>query len=63
MPGFYKLTPEQQSECYRDLAELVLPEWDLADANLSMIKMRENSVFKVDLSNGEKQILRIHRAG
>jgi len=63
MTGFYKLTPEQQSECYRDLAELVLPEWDLADVNLSMIKMRENAVFKVDLSNGEKQILRIHRAG
>jgi Ser/Thr protein kinase RdoA (MazF antagonist) len=63
MTDFYQLTPEQQSERYQQLAKLVLPEWGLTDANLSMIKMRENAVFKVELLNGDKQVLRIHRAG
>jgi len=63
MTDFYQLTPEQQSECYQQLAKLVLPEWGLADAKLSMIKMRENAVFKVELPNGDKQVLRIHRGG
>ncbi len=63
MTDFYNLTPEQQSECYQRLAEFVLPEWGLQDAKLSMIKMRENAVFKVELADGGKQVLRIHRAG
>jgi Ser/Thr protein kinase RdoA (MazF antagonist) len=63
MTDFYKLTPEQQSDCYQQLAELVIPEWGLTDANLSMIKMRENAVFKIELPDGDKQVLRIHRAG
>ena len=63
MTDFYELTPDQQSECYQQLAELVLPEWGLKNVSLSMIKMRENAVFKVELADGSKQILRIHRAG
>jgi Ser/Thr protein kinase RdoA (MazF antagonist) len=63
MPDFYQLTPEQQSENYQQLAKLVLPEWGLSEASLSMIKMRENAVFKVESLNGDKHILRIHRAG
>lgn len=63
MTDFYELTPDQQAECYQQLAELVLPEWGLGTATLSMIKMRENAVFKVELEDRGKQILRIHRAG
>lgn len=63
MTDFYQLTPEQQSDRYQQLAELILPEWGVTDANLSMIKMRENAVFKVELPDGDKQVLRIHRAG
>ncbi|MFT5132113.1 MAG: Ser/Thr protein kinase RdoA (MazF antagonist), partial [Gammaproteobacteria bacterium] len=63
MTDFYNLTPDQQSERYQQLAELVLPEWGLKGASLSMIKMRENAVFKVELDDGSKQIIRIHRAG
>lgn len=63
MTDFYKLTPDQQAEHYQQLAELVLPEWDLQHASLSMIKMRENAVFKVETREGNKQVLRIHRAG
>ena len=50
MTNFYQLRPEQQSERYQQLAELVHPEWELTNANLSMIKMRENAVFKVEIS-------------
>ncbi len=63
MSDFYNLAPEQQSELYQQLAELVLPEWGLDEVKLSMIKMRENAVFKVESQNGDKHILRIHRAG
>jgi Ser/Thr protein kinase RdoA (MazF antagonist) len=63
MTDFYKLTPEQQEEAYKQLAELVLPEWGLQEAGLGMIKMRENAVFKVETPEGNKQVLRIHRAG
>ena len=63
MTDFYKLTPEQQTERYQQLAELVLPAWGLQDARLSIIKMRETAVFKVETPEGDKQVLRIHRAG
>ncbi len=63
MTDFYTLSPAQQSERYRQLAERVLPEWGLQDAALSMIKMRENAVFKVETRDGLKRVLRIHRAG
>lgn len=63
MTDFYQKTPEQQAECYQQLAESVLPEWDLTGANLSMIKMRENAVFKLQTTDGQTRVLRIHRAG
>ena len=62
MTDFYQLSPDQQAGRYQELAELVLPNWGLQDATLSMIKMRENAVFKVEKQNQEKVILRIHRA-
>ncbi len=60
MTDFYTLSPAQQSERYRQLAELVLPEWGLQEAALSMIKMRENAVFKVETRDGPKRVLRIY---
>ncbi len=63
MADFYNLTPDQQSDCYQQLAELVLPEWGLEGTTLSMIKMRENAVFRVETNDGNKLVLRIHRAG
>ena len=62
MSDFYELTPDEQEARYRQLAKLVLPEWGLGDATLTMIKMRENAVFRVDTPDGRKEILRIHRA-
>ena len=63
MTDFYTLTPDQQEAHYWQLAELVLPEWGLEGASLSMIKMRENAVFKLETVEGTKQVLRIHRSG
>lgn len=63
MSDFYKLSPDEQAVLYEELARLVLPEWGETDAQLSVIKMRENAVFKLISSNGDKKVLRIHRAG
>lgn len=62
MTDFYELTPDKQALCYQQLAEKVLPEWGLQEATLSMIKMRENAVFKVESKEKGKLVLRIHRA-
>ncbi len=62
MTDFYQLNPDKQAECYQQLAETVLPDWGLQDATLSMIKMRENAVFKVESKEQGKLVLRIHRA-
>ena len=63
MTDFYQLQPEQQAECYQALAESVLEAWGFENACLSMIKMRENAVFKLETVDQRKLVLRIHRAG
>jgi len=63
MTDFYQLTPAQQADCYQRLASAVLPEWGLSHARLSMIKMRENAVFKLETGAGKTRVMRIHRAG
>jgi len=45
------------------LARLALSHWRLDDANLDVIKHRENTVFKVTASDGRRFVLRVHRAG
>ena len=46
-----------------DLARLALPHGGLDDANLEVIKHRENTVFKVTADDGSRFVLRVHRAG
>lgn len=45
------------------LARSALRHWDLVVANLAPIKMRENAVFRIDLSGGGRAVLRVHRYG
>lgn len=45
------------------LALIALREWDLAVAGLAPIKVRENAVFRVDLADGGRAVLRVHRSG
>lgn len=54
---------EQALEILRRLAHSALWHWRLEPAELSLIKFRENAVFKVVTPRGERFALRIHRGG
>lgn len=45
------------------LARSALRHWDLEVSNLAPIKVRENAVFRIDLSGGGRAVLRVHRCG
>src|SRR5260370_41938947 len=45
------------------LALTALRHWDLKVANLAPIKVRENAVFRIDLADGGRAVLRVHRSG
>jgi Ser/Thr protein kinase RdoA (MazF antagonist) len=45
------------------LALVALHEWDLAVVELAPIKVRENAVFRVDMADGRRAVLRVHRSG
>lgn len=45
------------------LATRALEEWDLAVTGVSPIKVRENAVFRLDLADGSRRVLRVHRLG
>lgn len=63
MTQFYQKTPKQQATLYESLARHALSEWGLEGSALSVIKIRENAVFKVESNSGEVFAMRIHRAG
>ncbi len=58
---YYSLTPAAQLEHMQKLAAEALKKWDLEGAELSLISMRENAVFRVDGPAGERYVLRVHR--
>jgi Ser/Thr protein kinase RdoA (MazF antagonist) len=45
------------------LAHAALERWDLGGAALAPIKVRENAVFRIDLPDGGRAVLRVHRPG
>ncbi len=47
----------------RELALKALASWDLAAPQLTLIKHRENTVFRVDTATGKRYALRVHRPG
>lgn len=63
MTDFYALTPDEQAERLRELAEGALSHWGLGPCRLRLIKFRENAVFEVTTGAGRRYALRIHRAG
>ena len=63
MDDFYCATPEQQAGRLQVLAERAVREWNIPDCTISLIKYRENAVFKVDAQDGMRYALRIHRPG
>jgi len=54
---------DQALEILRCLAHAALQHWRLEPRELSLIKFRENAVFKVVAQGGERFALRIHRGG
>ena len=59
--------PSVESAAFLDemqaLALTALRHWDLKVANLAPIKVRENAVFRIDLADGGRAVLRVHRSG
>ena len=47
----------------RAIAERALDEWDIPAAQLELISISENTVFRVDTDSSETYVLRIHRPG
>jgi Ser/Thr protein kinase RdoA (MazF antagonist) len=47
----------------QSLALAALDAWDLRVAAVAPIKVRENAVFRVDLADGGRAVLRVHRSG
>lgn len=63
MSDFYSLTTDQQAARLTALAHEALTHWGLADSEVALIKHRENGVYSVRSSSGERYALRVHRAG
>ena len=62
MTDFFALPPDAQIARLREAAVDVLHRWDVVDAELELIKHRENAVFRV--ASGDFQAaLRLHRHG
>ena len=63
MADFYQLSEDQKTLAFEQLARTALPFWGLENADISLIKQRENAVFSLVCADGKKAVMRIHRAG
>lgn len=61
MNNFYALDEAGQTLAMTQLAQRALDEWGLGGSELKLIKYRENAVFKVQTTAGQRYALRIHR--
>ena len=62
MSGFFQLNPDQRAARLLDAGKSALRQWAIADAELELIKYRENAVFRVQ-HDGQLAALRVHRCG
>lgn len=62
MSDWDALSVEQQESHLHKLALTALPAWNL-EGTLSLIKQRENAVFELTSTDGQRFALRVHRAG
>lgn len=64
MDKFYQLSPGQQADLLQDVACKALQAWALPpECVVTLLKYRENAVFKVEALDGTKYALRVHRHG
>lgn len=62
LQDFYASSPQLQVDKLQQLARAALARWHLDAAPVSLLKYRENAVFKVtDPGSGARFVLRIHR--
>ncbi len=61
MTDFDKLPVERQQQLMKSLAVEALAHWGLEGAALSLLKHRENTVFRVQPAGGEPRVMRVHR--
>ncbi len=54
---------EAQIESVTSIARFALRRWGIADAELDVVKHRENTVFRVTAQDGRCYALRVHQAG
>jgi Ser/Thr protein kinase RdoA (MazF antagonist) len=59
--SFTRLSEEEQVARLEGLARRALAAWDAGDADLDLIKYRENTVFRVTRPDGRRHVLRVHR--
>ncbi|MGB3625040.1 MAG: SDR family oxidoreductase [Henriciella sp.] len=59
---FYALPPDEQVARLVKLGRAALGEWGIKDAEITLIKYRENAVFKVETAKGGRVAMRVHRA-
>jgi len=52
-----------QAALLQRLATILAARWPLEPASIRPIKVRENAVYAVDLEDGRKVVLRVHRCG
>jgi Ser/Thr protein kinase RdoA (MazF antagonist) len=61
---FYRRPSQEQIAALTELARAALPAWRLrADSSVELLAERENAVFVITTSDGERFVLRVHRAG
>lgn len=54
--------PDNQAD-FEATARKAIELWDVRHVGLSLIKMRENAVYRLDCDDGRRLVLRVHRPG
>jgi len=57
----YLQSPATQALAMAELARAALPKWNVSTAEVTLLKLRENAVFRVDVPGGRSYVMRIHR--
>ena len=61
MTNRYTQSPAAQAPAMARLARAALPRWNIHEAEVTLLKLRENAVFRIDVPAGPSFAMRIHR--
>lgn len=61
MTNRHTQSPTEQAPAMTQLARAALPRWNIHEAEVTLLKLRENAVFRVDVPGGASFVMRIHR--